>query len=311
MSNQEEIIKDDQHKAAVYTIEDCLPDMLNELENGKKKGSTTYNDKIDQCWTWRKEEFNIWTGYANEGKSLFVKQLCMPKALKEDWKFAFCSPEDYPPTEFFDDMIHTLSGLSTDKDRRHVIKKDLYIKIAQRIMKNFYFVYVNPPNNTIKGVLEEFRKLHERVGLDGCIIDPLLKFSRPKGFSDRDDIYASYIGSISVDFARKTQTSLHLVMHQVTPSKDDAKKYPEPSMYSMKGGGSWADGCDNVLSVWRPHYANDKQDDEVQFASQKIKKQKLVGLPQRLKIRFNRVSNRYIDYVTGLPIFDFDRMIYE
>lgn len=306
-----EELKDAPQKATVYTVDDCLPEMLKDLEQGKQKGTTTYNDKLDQCWTWRKEEFNIWTGYANEGKSLFVKQIAMPKALKEDWKFAFCSPEDYPPSEFFDDMIHTLSGLTTDKDRRNVIKKDLYMQIANKIMNNFFFVYVDPPNNTIKGVLEQFRQLHEKVGLDGCIIDPLLKFARPKGFSDRDDIYASYVGSICVDFARKTQTSLHLVMHQLTPRQDETKKYPEPNMYSMKGGGSWADGCDNVLSIWRPHYASDKANDEVQFASQKIKKQKLVGLPQRLKLRFNRVSNRYIDYTTGTPIFDFDTMIYE
>ena len=42
-------------------------------------------------------------------------------------------------------------------------------------------------------------------------------------------------------------------------------------MYRIKGGGSWSDGFDNVLSVWRPNYAKDKIDSEVQFASQKIK----------------------------------------
>jgi twinkle protein len=304
-------LKKEALKTKIYTIDDCLPDMLHDLEHGKQKGTTTYNNDIDQCWTWRKEEFNIWTGYANEGKSLFIKQLCMPKALKADWKFAFCSPEDYPPSEFFDDMIHTLSGLTTDRDRKNVIKKDLYLHIVEKIKQHFYFVYIDPPNNTIKGALERFRQLHEDVGLDGCIIDPLLKFARPKGFSERDDIYASYIGSICVDFARKTQTSLHLVMHQLTPRIGDDKKYPQPSMYSMKGGGSWADGADNVLSVWRPNYAMNKQDDEVEFASQKIKKQKLVGLPQRLKLKFNRVTNRYIDYSDGTPIFDFDKMIWE
>jgi twinkle protein len=295
----------------VYRVNDCLDEMLHDLSNGKKKGSTTHNKDIDQCWTWRPEEFNIWTGYANEGKSLFLKQLCMPKALEEDWKFAFCSPEDYPPAEFFDDMIHSLSGLTTDKDRKNLIKKDLYVQIADILKDRFYFVYIDPPHNTIKGVLEEFRKLHEKVGLNGCIIDPLLKFARPKGFSERDDIYASYVGSICVDFARKTNTSLHLVMHQVTPRIGEDKKYPEPSMYSMKGGGSWADGCDNVLSVWRPNYAQDKANDEVEFSSQKIKKQKLVGIPQRFKMKFNRITNRYIDYNKGTSLFDFDKMIYK
>ena len=304
-------VKKENIKAKIYKVEDCLEDMLFDLENGKKKGTTTYNQSLDQCWTWREQEFNIWTGFSNEGKSLFFKQLALDKAIKENKKFAFCSPEDYPPSEFYDDMIHTLTGLTTDKDRKNRVKTELYKDVAHLINELFYFVYVEPPNNTIKGVLERFKQLHEVEGLYGCVIDPLLKFSRPKNFSERDDIYASYIGSICVDFARQTNTSLHLVMHQLTPRIDDNKKYPEPSMYTMKGGGSWADGADNVLSVWRPHYAQNKEDSEVQFASQKIKKQKLVGIPQRFKIRFDRVSNRYVDFETGVPLFQFDKWIYE
>jgi twinkle protein len=298
-------------KADIFKIDSCLDDMVFDLENGKVKGSTTYNSLIDQAWTWRQQEFNIWTGYANEGKSLFLKQMCLPKAIKEKRKFAFCSPEDFPPTEFFDDMIHTLTGLTTDNSLPNRVKTQLYKDVAALINDYFYFVYIKPPNNTIKGVLEEFKKLHEVEDLYGCIIDPLLKFSRPKGFSERDDIYAAYVGSLCVDFARQTETSLHLIMHQLTPRLDETKKYPEPSMYSMKGGGSWADGADNVLSIWRPNYATNKIDDEVQFASQKIKKQKLVGIPMRIKMKFDRRSNRYIDFTTGIPLFDFDKMIYE
>lgn len=293
----------------IYQIEDCLEEMLYDYDNGKRKGTTTHNAKLDQCWTWRKEEFNIWSGYANEGKSLFIKQLCMAKALGSGWKFAFCSPEDYPPAEFFDDMIHTLAGMPTDRDRKNRVPRDVYHKIADRIKDYFYFVYIDPPDNTIESVLGKFKKLlEEGVEIDAFIIDPLLKFARPKGFSEKDDVYAAYVGSMMVDFARKTRTSTHLVMHQVTPRRENGK-YPEPSMYSMKGGGSWADGCDNVLTVWRPNYATDKTDDEVEIHSQKIKKQKLVGIPQRMKIRFNRVTNRYVEYGTGTPLFDFENLL--
>lgn len=292
----------------VFTVKDCINEMLFDYDNGKRKGSTTHNDRLDQCWTWRKEEFNIWTGYANEGKSAFIKQLCMSKAFGSKWKFAFCSPEDYPPAEFFDDMIHTMGGLPTDRDRKTRLSRDQYMYLVEQIKDSFHFVYIDPPDNTINHVLKKFKALHEEVGIDGFIIDPLLKFARPKGFPEKDDMYAAYIGSLCVDFARKTKTSLHLVMHQVTPKRENGK-YPEPSMYSMKGGGSWADGSDNVMSIWRPNYAMDKQDDEVEFHSQKIKKQKLVGFPQRLKMRFNRITNRYIDYVSGEPIFNFDKMI--
>lgn len=297
-------------KVHIWTPDDCRAEMLQDLENGKVKGTTTYNDKLDNAWRWRPEEFTIWSGYANEGKSLFFKQLAAIKALNEGKKFAFWSPEDYPPKEFYDDLVHTISGITTDKDYPGHIKPHLYNKIVDLIKDLFYFVYINPPNNTIVGILETFRKLHEEVGLFGCVMDPLLKARRPKGAPERDDLYAGHIGGLCVDFARMTGTSLHLVMHQTTPqlNKED-RKYPEPSMYTMKGGGSWADGADNVNSIWRPEYAVDKMNDEVQFSSQKIKKQKLVGIPQRVKMRFDRRSNRFIDFVTGKPIWDFDKFV--
>lgn len=306
-------VEDDSHgkkNAYIFKAEDVYPNMLKGLREGKIKGSTTYNSQIDQCWTWRKQEANIWTGYANEGKSIWLKQLCLIKALKDDWRFIFCSPEDFPADEFFDDMIHTLTGKTTDRDygSERLVSNEDYEKAYELIKDKFTFLYIEPPHNSIRSVLEEFRRICKKEQIDGCIIDPLLKFARPKEMADsRDDIYAAYIGSICVDFARQTNTSLHLVMHQVTPQQDhDTKKYPEPSMYRVKGGGSWADGFDNVLAVWRPHYASDKLDSEVQFSSQKIKKQKLVGIPQRMSMRFDRKSNRYKTFEGNQDIFAFD-----
>lgn len=299
--------------AYLFRPDDVYESMIHGLRNGKIKGTTTYNTKLDQCWTWRKQETNITSGYANEGKGVFLKQLCLIKALKEDWKFIFCSPEDFPPDEFWDDMIHTLTGKTTDKTygKDRVVSEADYKKAFDMIKNNFLFLYIEPPHNSIRSVIEEFKRISKEQKIDGCIIDPLLKFSRPKGMEDvRDDIYASYIGSICVDFARQTDTSFHLVMHQVTPQIQEDKKYPEPSMYRQKGGGSWADGFDNCLSVWRPNYSTDKFDSEVQFSSQKIKKQKLVGIPQKIKMKFDRKTNRYIDFETGKDVFPFDEMFY-
>lgn len=306
-------------KAQIYRPRDCKDKMLHDLKHGKTKGSTTYNDTLDDAWKWKKQESNIWTGYANEGKSLFLKQLCLIKALKDKWRFAFSAPEDFPAHDFYDDIIHTLTGKSTDKDHPNCIDKETYEQAFNLIEDKFVFVYVPPPHNTIKGILEDFKNLCKEEQIDGCIIDPLLKFAWPKDFPDNYERYASYIGSLFVDFCRETNTSSHLIMHQVTPTFDtmgknqdgsEKKRYSEPSMYRVKGGGSWADGFDNVLSIWRPNYAFDKVDPTVQFASQKIKKQKLVGIPQRINFSFDRKSNRYTEFNSNEPIFGFDNIMY-
>lgn len=445
-----------ESKVEISTIESCLEQMLNQLEKGQEKGSTTHVPLLDNAWKWRKGEFNIWTGMANEGKaipintpiptingminmehikvgdtvfdengepcnvvamtdimhnrkcykisfidntsvvadaqhewvfnrksdgdnvlrtteqlfniskgedisnyfviipgspydnkkssfplpvrnveevesvpvkciqvdspnnmylctesfipthnSMLIKNLALFKALEEDWRFLFCSPEDYPAHEFFDDMIHSITGKSTDKTNpRGTVSKEDYVKAAKRIEKNFKFVYLKPPDNTIKDVLDEFSFIIAKERVDAAIIDPLIKFTRPKSI-DRDDLYASYVTSMLTDFARTNNISLHLVMHQLTPTVDERGYYPKPSAYRIKGGGTWMDGTDNILSVWRPKYAKDKLDPEVVVSSQKIKKQKLVGMPQDVTFKFDRMTNRYTD-LEGRPIYDFN-----
>lgn len=236
--------------------------------------------------------------------SLILKQFCLIKALEENKKFIFSSPEDYPPAEFYDDMIHTLAGGSTDKDRDGYISDTLYKHCFGIINDLFHFVYIKPPYNTIESVLEEFDKLMRNNDTYGCIIDPILKFTPSKDAPERDDKYAAYIGSMMVDFARRNNISLHMVMHQLTPRVQENGLYAKPTMYNVKGGGSWVDGVDNLLCVQRPFYAKDKENPMVVFGSQKIKKQKLVGIPQDVELEFNRKTNRYMINKTDLFYFD-------
>src|SRR5882757_1856068 len=293
-------------KAQIITMDDCIDKMLYDLKNGKEKGTTTYINELDCCWKWRKTEFNLWTGYQNEGKSTFLRYISAIKALEEDWKILCTCPEDFPAVEFFDDIIHTVAGQSTDRDNPNRISESLYRKIYERLRYNFIFYYLAPPENSIKSVLKEWEGLIELYNIDAGIIDPLIKFARPSGM-DKDDQYAVYLTTLLTDFARRKHISLHLVLHQVTPPRVPNANYPKPSAYSIKGGGSWADGSDNVLVVWKPNHATDKTSTEVIFASDKIKKQKLTGIPQQLTIKFDRRTNRYVDFKTGKDLYNFDK----
>ena len=293
----------------IYRPTDVETAMFGSFHGGKIKGTTTYNHNLDQAWSWRLEEFNIWTGYSNEGKSLFLKQLCLIKALEENRRFIFCSPEDFPPEEFFDDMIHTLGGAPTDKDHPHRMPETLYKKCFELIKDKFIFLYIPPPVNTIERVLKEMEKLIMAEDIYGCIIDPIIKFTPSSSAPERDDRYAGYIGTLLVDFARRHKISMHMVMHQNTPKMNDKGYYPTPNMYNVKGGGSWADGVDNLLYVQRPLMAKDKTDTGVIFGSQKIKKQKLVGVPQDIFMEFNRRTNRYMDNATKVDMFNFDKFL--
>lgn len=294
----------------ILKMEDCIDTMRNGLLKGKERGSTTYIDDLDNAWTWRRGEFNIWTGYTNEGKSLFLRFISLIKAIMDNWRFAFYAPEDYPAEEFFDDIIHTAAGKSTDPmNPSGCIKESTYMNMYKLIKDYFIFVYIRPPDNTLINIFAEFEELKRTEGISAAIIDPIIKVNRPKEFMNADDKYAGYVTTLATDFARTTNLSLHMVMHQLTPRLSDAGLYPKPNYYNIKGGGTWVDGTDNVNSLQRPLYAKDKLDNEVLFNSLKIKKQKLVGIPQEIKFRFDRKSNRYIDYQTGKSLFDFNKYL--
>lgn len=293
-------------KGKIITPEECYDQMVYDFENGQIKGTTTYSKDFDNHWTWRPSELTVLTGYANEGKGTFYKQLCLIKALEENKKFAFYSPEDKPFSVFFDDMIHTLSGQTTDKDRDNLISRKLYDYYFDLIKDKFFFVDIPPPDNTIENILNSFSNIMEKEDLFGLCIDPILKVTTSKNMSERDDKLAAHLGMYCVEYARDNNVCLNITIHQVTPVMDERKMYPIPNLYKVRGGGSLGDGIDNCLFVQRPNYAQDKLDTSVIVGSQKIKKQKLVGVPGAINIQFDRKTNRY-KTEDGKDMFNFNK----
>ena len=199
----------------VTTPEDVKDKMLYQLRNGKAKGTTTHIQEIDQCWTWRKLEANIISGYSNQGKSIFLRFLCLIKALEDNWQFIFNSPEDGPSENFFDDMVSMLCGQSTDKDSFKQVPEKMYLHCLDLIKDKFRFVYIKPPDNTVENNIKELNKLYAIKPFDAFIWDPLMKFQKSPLAPDRDDLYATYVTTLLTDFCRTKNVCAHLVIHQL------------------------------------------------------------------------------------------------
>ena len=169
--------------------------------------------------------------------------------------------------------------------------------------------YIKPPNNTIENAIIEFENLHKEKGIDVFVFDPLMKFQKSKNAPDRIEEYSTYVVTLLSDFARTTNTSVHLIIHQTTPTKDEKTKlYTKPSKYTIRGGGQISDGTDNVLILQRPDYAKDKLSTKTLFGSDKIKNQKLVGIPGDTLFEFNRKTNRYTT-LDGSDLYNFDKWL--
>lgn len=304
-------------EGSIKTFAGQRDSMLEMFRKGKEPGSKTYVRDIDnisvfgvpnKAWSWRKGECNLWTGYNNEGKSQFLIFLCVLKAINEGWKFAFFSPENYPPDEFFDDIIHTITGKSTDKAYKNFdLTEDEYLAAFDLVKDNFFFVYPENADGTPDFRIEQIESVFEYLvwekGVDAVIVDPYIKIRHEMNGGEPEHLYASRFMMDRINFTRKNNVSYHIVMHQNTPKKDPNGNYPAPSLYSIKGGGTFADSTDNSISVWRPKRGTDPNDTTVIIKSDKIKKQKLVGIPSEVEMNFNRKRNRYIG-MDGFDYFD-------
>ena len=292
----------------IFTISDVTESMLHSYRNGQNRGETTGIPEIDKAWTWRTKEVNLWTGYQNEGKSLFLNQLALIKAIISGWKFAVFSPENFPLDDFFNDLIETYIGKSCDPFYSNNYMTELEYKEGMNFIKEHFFVIYPDKDFKIQTIFEKAKYLVKKKGIRGLIIDPYNTVEHLMNNGEREDLYISRFMSQLKRFSVEEDLSVNLVAHQLTARKNDkdSGRYFRPELNNIKGGGTFSDKADNVMYVWRPNRALNFKDTDVIFGSQKIKKQKLVGVPQNVDcITFNiRDQRYYFDCVSPFTLFD-------
>lgn len=280
----------------VFTINDEMDSLLQYYEQGDLASESTYIDVVDKAWKWRSKEVTVWTGYQNEGKSLFLNQLCLLKAIMDGDKFAFFTPENMPLRDFFADLICTYIGKPADPRFHSRMTKEEYITACATIGNYFYMIYPEA-NFSLDIIFEKAKYLIRKKGIKHLIIDPYNTIEHNMKPGEREDLYISrFMGQLK-RFAIDNDITIQLVAHQLTarPNPNNEMRYYKPNLNSIKGGGTMADKTDNACFVWRPNRALDFSDRAVTFGSQKIKKQRLVGIPQDIEnITFDLFSQRYL-----------------
>lgn len=285
----------------VITAKSITEKMMHSYHNGKERGTTTHVKRMDAHWTWRPTEVTLWTGYQNEGKSLYVEQLSTLKSHFDGWKHAVFSPENMPAEDWYDNIIEMYIGKSCDKHFDNVMTEKEYLRGIEFVNKHFFVIY---PDEDFKigRIFDCTKELIEKEGVNNLILDPYNTIDHELNSGEREDLYISRFMSKLKRFAVKNYLPIQLVAHQLTPEKDNDGRYIKPDVNKIKGGGTFADKADNVNFIWRPDRALDFASTSVIFGSQKIKKQKLVGIPGEVEsINFNRKENRY--YVDGRSMF--------
>jgi len=286
----------------VFEAKDFELEMLDAYRNTQPKGTTTHFLELDPFYTHRMGEVTLWTGYNNEGKSLFLKQLLLAKAKFDGWKIAIFSPEEMPLGEFFTDLIESYIGGTADKDKDEYMTELDFKKGISFVNNHFYAV--NPKeSHGIDDILKRMSYVVRKNGVKAIVLDPYNQIHHRIGKGEREDLYISKFMSKLKQFALQHDVAVHLVAHQLSPIVEKGKNYPQPNIYKIKGGGTFGDKADNVMVVWREHRNTDPKRREVTIISQKIKKMKLTGITGMVVVEFDTRVNRYYEIKPADPSY--------
>jgi len=278
----------------IFEVNDIRDSLIDGFYNGVEEGTTTHIPDVDRAWRWRPGEVNIWTGYQNEGKSTFLNQLSCVKAALDGFKFGVFSPENMPMNDFVNEIVEMYIGKTSNPTYKSSQMCLEEYEEGLSFVNNHFFMIYPPKGFLLETILDKAKVLIRQKGINSLIIDPYNTVQHKMRGGEREDLYISRFMSELKRFAVDHHISIHLVAHQITPRKGDDGRYPKPDVNYIKGGGTFADKADNVMFIWRPNRAIDFSDKLVTFGSQKIKKQRLVGIPQDIEmIEFNIKESRY------------------
>lgn len=273
-------------------------DMLNSFHSGKSKGKTTHFVTIDEHFRWKRGEVTLMHGIMNQGKSTMVMQLCLMLSVKDGIKWAFFSPEQDPPSDFYDDIVHMYLGENTQPYYKNQVTEQEYIKGMDFIKDHFFYIYPEDESPTPDYINNRFEAIIKKHKVDGCIIDPYNQLDNDiRKAGGREDLYLSAFLSQQKRFAQQHDIYMVIVAHPKGGVKRDNKgDFEIPDIYDLAGGAMWGNKCDNILCTYRPFHRSNPDSRSVWLVSQKIKKQKQCGRPGTVILEYDPVTMRYYEF---------------
>ena len=281
----------------VIYLNDIMPEMLSSFHSGDTEGETTYFPCIDDRWRWCRGEITVMFGIANYGKTEIILQLMLIKSIRDGYKWAIFSPENYPPVSFYNQLIHTLVGKSVHKHHKNQMSEDEYRKAAEKINKHFFFIYPDEKAPTQEYINRKFVELMVKENIDGCLIDPFNALVRDFGSNVRDDQYLQEFFRTQKKFTLENNIYTLIIMHPNGSIAKDERTgdYRAPGVYNIAGGAMTLNKTDNLLLFHRPYYNSNPSDTTSQFFSKKIKKKNINGNTGECILTYDVFERRFYD----------------
>jgi len=287
----------------VFTVNSEKEYMIDVFNRGKKKGITTGYRCLDNHYKLRTSELDVWTGVPGSGKTMMAFQIMLNSSLMYGWKWGVFSPENYPIGDLFDTLAEMLIGNTSDIEKNGRMTIHEYEKAIEFLNEHFYAIY--PEDDfTLENIISKFKHLVMRHGIKGCLLDPFNQLDHK--FQGRDE--TTYIGECLTTIRRFEQVNdvkFIVIAHPRKMDRDETGvHYKMPTAYDISGSQNWFNKADNVVCVHRVN-PMDVYDTSVRFNVQKVKFQKLVGVPGEGMLKYDRRSGRFLDEMNTCPLDNF------
>jgi twinkle protein len=279
----------------VFYVEDIFPTMLQNFKRGIELAPKTHFGDLDDYFRWKKGDINLFTGYANHGKTTLVLQMMLTKSIVDGWKWAVFSPENFPATDFYDDLIEMYVGKWLDN-----MGESEYTEAADFLDKHIYYVYPEDSHD-VNSINERFRYLVLKKGIDGVLLDPFNQLDHLQKPYQREDQYLSEVLKDVKRFALLNCIVYNIIAHPIKQQRQTSGAYPPVDMYDVAGGAMFANKVDGLLSYYRPRHHEDKASPEVEIHIQKIKRRRTGGKPGMFEMRLKWATKRFVDNLTDQP----------
>lgn len=279
-------------KDVVYG-EDVKEQALNIFNNGYER-LNGIGCEIDEYFKLKSGELTLLSGIGNYGKSTYLIWYLLMRVILYKDKFAFFSPENNPPEEFYHDCVEIiLQGNCTPSNpNRPPVSR--YNEVYEFVSKHIFYIYPKDATPTPEYLKERFFELVIKEKITGCIIDPFNQMANDYGKAGgRSDKYLEDVFSQFLRFSQTNNLFFIIVAHPKQMTKQSDGNYPMPDVFDIADGAMWNNKMDNILIYHRPVHQTQPDSPMCLIASKKIRRQKIVGKKGELEINYLRGYRRF------------------
>lgn len=246
------------------TMDEMYDDICDWYLNGYPKGAAAGipapdgGDGFDDLLTFMPGQLTMVTGAPGSGKDEFLNLIATGLAKNELWQFGICGMEE--PSRFTVTKLQekfTGKSFAFRKNPYHRMTIEEFETSIGLVDKYFNFINVNKVNVTMPEILDKFKQLVKKKGINAIIINPwnCLEHNRPRNKSETE--YVSEALSELINFLIRYNVHGFLVAHPTKLQKDKKTgKYEVATMYSISGSAHFFNKTHNGISVHRDPATN-------------------------------------------------------